>query len=246
MKRLFTKFMIGSLVLSTMSSCNELSVPLSAESDILKSGVYYRQGDNSKFKADFIKEIRNGSITITGFEPDGEVPYSAYEFTLWRFEKNVDYPPKNLNDIEYENSRSGAYSSIGYFYNDNEYDYYDRNRWDENQLDMNNSMYKQKSWADSQEESAKKTIEELLIPRSKEYIQEKINQTVKVIDCQLNGNGQGDTFTSYLIIYEIVAENSVYALVNLIEFDDGKWSAWFEGYDENLAELLKIRTDIIR
>ena len=107
-------------------------------------------------------------------------------------------------------------------------------------------MYKQKSWADSQEESAKKTIEELLIPRSKEYIQEKINQTVKVIDCQLNGNGQGDTFTSYLIIYEIVAENSVYALVNLIEFDDGKWSAWFEGYDENLAELLKTRTDIIR
>lgn len=247
MKRLFTKFMIGSLVLSVISSCNELSSPQSAESDILKSGIYYRQGNNSKFKTDFITEIRNGSIKITGFEPDGEDPYSAYEFTLWRFEKNVDYSSKNLNDIEYTNRRSGhLYSSIGYFYNDNEYDYYDQNRWDEKQLDIVNIMYKQKSWADAHEEFAKKTIEELLIPRSKKYIQEKINQTVKVIDWELNGNGQGDTFTSYLVTYEIIAESSNYALVNLIEFDDGKWNAWIEGYDENLANLLKTRTDIIR
>lgn len=80
-----------------------------------------------------------------------------------------------------------------------------------------------------------KNIDEIFLPKYKEFAKAFIDREVKIINWDWSENNQGDTFTGYLVTYEV--GNGNYALVNLIEFDDGKWSAQMEYKGRSLQEL---------
>ena len=233
MKRLLTKFMIGCFFLSVISSCDELLSPKSAESPRMKAWVYWETiGSEYKIQKNFIEECRNSLKTYKGFEKDPNAPYSIFEFTLWRFENDINGPDRNGN-IEYD--VEDPTSSISYFYKYDEFDYYDKIRWDKNELDKNSTLYKQKNWADTHEADVQKNIDEIFLPKYKEFAKAFIDREVKIINWDWSENNQGDTFTGYMVTYEV--GNGNYALVNLIEFDDGKWSAQMEYKGRSLQEL---------
>ncbi len=97
MKRLLTKFMIGCFFLSVISSCDELLSPKSAESPRMKAWVYWETiGSEYKIQKNFIEECRNSLKTYKGFEKDPNAPYSIFEFTLWRFENDINGPENTM------------------------------------------------------------------------------------------------------------------------------------------------------
>lgn len=240
MKIFSPKLVVWGYILSTFFACN-LSTPKPAETSKLKDWVYkeavtnnpYLRSERYSMKKEFIQMCRNSAHKYKGFEKDPEAPYSIFEFSLWRFEKDI----KETLDGEINYTDNPA-SSIGYFYENSEYNSYDLKCWANNELDSNSILYKQKEWADDHEEKAREIINEILLPNYKKYIQEIIDKKVKIINWDLSANGQGDSYTSYLVTYEVSNENqSQYILVNLIEFDDGRWSAQIEYNNASLQEL---------
>lgn len=221
-KTILTLSVIATLL---FSSCGSLE-PKYTEEPFLKSYVFKNSIDyewQKSLREEFIGEIYLGNIKIEGLDivpSEEEQPRSLGEAVLIIFE--LEFGLYNIEETEKELKKQLTERFENILDNDVYF------RWDP-------ATYKNSEKLCEQSPKQALILFNRVVDRFLQYIEEVACEEVKTISWDYDLINDGDTYDGYEVIYEV--GNGFYALVSLIEFEDGHYEAKILNKANALSEI---------